>query len=152
MRSTWVVVDVSRALTHYLGAWGFVGFTLVALGLAFVPLFDRGPERDLKRRPAVATLGFVFFVGFLAAWIAGRQLRSAPPPETLRAATPDRLPPDRRQFFIEQKETGQVQSPEIPARTLLWLCSSYCDAESGAVINLRSQPELRAKIDRVLAE
>jgi quinol-cytochrome oxidoreductase complex cytochrome b subunit len=93
MRSTWVVVDVSRALTHYLGAWGFVGFTLVALGLAFVPLFDRGPERDLKRRPAVATLGFVFFVGFLAAWIAGRQLRSAPPPETLRAATMESTPP-----------------------------------------------------------
>jgi quinol-cytochrome oxidoreductase complex cytochrome b subunit len=93
VRSTWVVVDVSRALTHYLGAWGFVGFTLVALGLAFVPLFDRGPERDLKRRPAVATLGLLFFVGFVAAWIAGRQLRSAPPPEALRAATEESLPP-----------------------------------------------------------
>jgi len=92
VRSTWVVVDVSRALTHYLGAWGFVGFTLVALGLAFVPLFDRGPERDLKRRPVVATLGLVFFVGFVAAWIAGRQLRSAPPPETLRAVSQEPLP------------------------------------------------------------
>src|SRR5512143_402516 len=92
VRSTWVVVDVSRALTHYLGAWGFVGFTLVGLGLAFVPLFDRGPERDLKRRPAVAALGLLFFVGFEAAWIAGRQLRSAPPPETLRAATGESMP------------------------------------------------------------
>jgi len=93
VRSTWVVVDVSRALTHYLGAWGFVGFTLVALGLAFLPLFDRGPERDLRRRPAVATLGLVFFVGFVAAWIAGRQLRNAPGPETLRAATEEPIPP-----------------------------------------------------------
>ncbi|HSD33426.1 MAG TPA: cytochrome b N-terminal domain-containing protein [Gemmatimonadales bacterium] len=93
VRSTWVVVDVSRALTHYLGAWGFVGFTLVALGLAFVPLFDRGPERDLRRRPAVAILGLVFFVGFVAAWMAGRQLRSGPPPEALPAASEASTPP-----------------------------------------------------------
>ena len=52
--ATWIVVDVSRALTHYLGAWGFVAFTLLGLSLALVPLFDRGPERDLRRRPAVA--------------------------------------------------------------------------------------------------
>jgi 3-oxoacyl-[acyl-carrier protein] reductase len=70
--------------------------------------------------------------------------------ETLRAATPDRLPPDRRQFFIDQKVAGKVQSPEVTARTLLWLCSSQCDLESGAVVSLRTQPELREKIDRAL--
>jgi 3-oxoacyl-[acyl-carrier protein] reductase len=69
---------------------------------------------------------------------------------TLRAATPDRLPPDRRKFFIDQKEAGKVQSPEAPARTLLWLCSPQCDLESGAVVSLRRQPELREKIDRLL--
>ncbi len=69
---------------------------------------------------------------------------------TLRAATPDRLPPDRRQYFIDQKEEGRVQSPEVPARTLLWLCSPHCDLESGAVVSLRRQPELREKIDRAL--
>lgn len=68
--------------------------------------------------------------------------------ETLRTATPDQLPPDRRQFFVEQKEAGIVQPPEAPARTMLWLCSPQCDAESGSVINLRTQPELREKIDR----
>jgi quinol-cytochrome oxidoreductase complex cytochrome b subunit len=78
IRSTWIVVDVSRALMHYLGVWGFVGFTLLALSLAFVPLFDRRPERSLRRRPVVATLGLLFFVGFLAAWMAGRRLRSLP--------------------------------------------------------------------------
>jgi NAD(P)-dependent dehydrogenase (short-subunit alcohol dehydrogenase family) len=72
--------------------------------------------------------------------------------ETLRTATPDRLPPDRRQFFIDQKEAGNVQPPEVPARTMLWLCSPQCDLENGAVINLRTQPELREKIDRVLGE
>jgi NAD(P)-dependent dehydrogenase (short-subunit alcohol dehydrogenase family) len=70
--------------------------------------------------------------------------------ETLRAATPDRLPPDRRQYFIEQKEAGNVQPPEMPARTMVWLCSAQCDLENGAVVNLRLQPELREKIDRVV--
>jgi NAD(P)-dependent dehydrogenase (short-subunit alcohol dehydrogenase family) len=72
--------------------------------------------------------------------------------ETLRAATPDRLPPDRRQYFIEQKEAGSVQPPEAPARTLLWLCSTQCDLESGAVVSLRTQPELRDKIDQVVGK
>jgi len=83
IRSTWVVVDVSRAITHYLGVWGFAGFSLLALGLAFVPLFDRRPERSLRRRPVVATIGVVFFLGLLVAWIAGRNLRSAPLSATL---------------------------------------------------------------------
>lgn len=72
--------------------------------------------------------------------------------ETLRAAAPDRLPPDRRQYFIDQKEAGKVQPPEVPARATVWLCSPHCDLESGAVINLRSQPELREKIDRALGD
>lgn len=79
IRSTWVVVDVSRAIAHYLGVWGFAGFSLLALGLAFVPLFDRRPERSLRRRPVVATIGVVFFLVLLVAWIAGRNLRSTPP-------------------------------------------------------------------------
>lgn len=74
--ATWIVVDVSRALIHYLGAWGFVGFTLLGLSLALVPLFDRGPERDLRRRPAVATLGAVFFLAFFLLWIVGSRLRA----------------------------------------------------------------------------
>jgi len=78
IRSTWIVVDVSRALMHYLGVWGFAAFTLLALSLAFVPLFDRRPERSLRRRPVVATLGLLFFTGFLVAWMAGRRLRSVP--------------------------------------------------------------------------
>jgi quinol-cytochrome oxidoreductase complex cytochrome b subunit len=78
IRSTWIVVDVSRALMHYLGVWGFAAFTLLGLSLAFVPLFERGAERSLRRRPVVATLGLLFFTGFLIAWMAGRRLRSVP--------------------------------------------------------------------------
>lgn len=72
--------------------------------------------------------------------------------ETLRTATPDQLPPDRRQYFADQTEAGQVLSPEVPARTMVWLCSPQCDLESGAVIDLRRQPDLQTKIDRVLGD
>ncbi len=88
VRSTWIAVDVSRALAHYVGPWGFAAFSLLGIGLALMPLFDRGPERQLRRRPVVAALGTLFLVGFLAAWLAGRQLRSVPPPATLRHGQP----------------------------------------------------------------
>jgi quinol-cytochrome oxidoreductase complex cytochrome b subunit len=93
MRSTWITVDVSRALAHYVGPWGFAAFSLLGLGLALMPLFDRGPERQLRRRPVVAALGAVFFVGFLAAWLAGRQLGSAPPRPELERPVPAGAPP-----------------------------------------------------------
>jgi len=82
--STWVVVDVSRAITHYLGPWGLAGFTLLGLGLALVPLFDRELERDLRRRPMITILGLTFFLTFAVAWVAGRQLRSVPHAQTLQ--------------------------------------------------------------------
>jgi quinol-cytochrome oxidoreductase complex cytochrome b subunit len=87
--STWVVVDVSRAVTHYLGPWGFAGFTLLGLGLALVPLFDREPERELRRRPVITILGLTFFLAFAVAWVAGRQLRSVPHAQTLQPQAPE---------------------------------------------------------------
>jgi len=75
--STWVVVDVSRALVYYMGGWGFALFSLLGLLLAALPLFDRGTERDLRRRPVATAIGIAFFVGFLGLWIAGRGLRTA---------------------------------------------------------------------------
>jgi quinol-cytochrome oxidoreductase complex cytochrome b subunit len=92
IRSTWIAVDVSRALAHYVGPWGFAAFSLLGLGLALMPLFDRGPERQLRRRPVVAALGLVFFVGFLAAWLAGRRLGSAPPGSEVRRSVPASAP------------------------------------------------------------
>ncbi len=77
--STWVPVDVSLALLRLAGPWGFVLFTLLGAALAVLPLFDRRPERRLRDRPMATALGVVFFVGFVAAWLAGRQIRSLPP-------------------------------------------------------------------------
>ena len=78
LHATWVVADVSRALFYYLGAWGFGAFLLLGLVLITLPLFDRAPERRLRRRPLVAGLGIAFFFGFAVAWGAGWQLRTAP--------------------------------------------------------------------------
>lgn len=78
LRSTWIVADVSRALFYYLGAWGFIGFVALGAVLVLLPLFDRSAERRLRKRPLVAGLGIVFFVGFFVAWAAGWRLRSVP--------------------------------------------------------------------------
>lgn len=77
--STWIVVDVSLALIRYFGTWGFVLFTVLGLTLALLPLFDRRPERHLRRRPVATAIGLVFFLGFVGAWAAGRHVRSLPP-------------------------------------------------------------------------
>ena len=70
--------------------------------------------------------------------------------EVLRSATDDQLPPARRQFFIDQQQAGNVFSVDVPARAIAWLASTHCDLENGATIDLRTQPEYIAKIDRAL--
>lgn len=89
LHATWVVADVSRALFHYLGMWGFAAFLLLGLGLVVLPVFDRSPGPRLRQRPLVAGLGFAFFFGFAIAWVAGRQLRTA---STARELAPSPTP------------------------------------------------------------
>ena len=74
LHSTWVVVDVTRALLRFLGPWGLALFTLMGLALALLPFFDRQPGRSLRQRPAAVILGLLFFVGYLVAWLVGSQL------------------------------------------------------------------------------
>lgn len=77
--ATWVPVDVSLGLIGYLGSWGLGLFTLLGASLALLPLFDRGPERRLRRRAVAAAVGLVFFVGFVGFWVAGHRVRSVAP-------------------------------------------------------------------------
>ncbi len=114
--SSWIPVDVSLALIRYLGVWGFWLFTLLGISLALLPLFDRRPERRLRKRPVMLVLGLVFFAGFLVAWFAGRQLRSLPPGARLRTEASERfVPPDtapegvRRSPTPERSGTGEVE-------------------------------------------
>jgi ubiquinol-cytochrome c reductase cytochrome b subunit len=81
--SSWIVVDVVLALVRYIGFWGFAAFTLLGVGLALLPLIDRDPERRISRRPVATVLGVIFFGGCVAAWLAGREMRSVPPPADL---------------------------------------------------------------------
>lgn len=100
--SSWVVVDVSLALIRYLGVWGFTLYTLLGIALALLPIFDRKPERRLRRRPVVLTLGTLFFVSFLVAWLVGRQLESLPPGTQLR-------PGEMIEHFVP--EQGAAEAP-----------------------------------------
>lgn len=112
--STWVVVDVSLALLRAGGMWGFALFTALGIWLAVLPLFDRGPERAVRRRPLVATVGAVFFLGFAAAWLAGRVIHaghlSVRPPA---AAAPRLVPPERRRPIEEPGPTPTRPAPPL---------------------------------------
>lgn len=70
--------------------------------------------------------------------------------DTLRGASSDQLPPERSQFFIDEKSSGKVFDPSVPAHAIVWLCSPLCDLDNGAMIDLRSQPEVVEKIERAL--
>jgi quinol-cytochrome oxidoreductase complex cytochrome b subunit len=76
--STWIGIDVRLALLRYLGLGGPFAFVLLGFLLALLPLFDRRSEKRMSRRPLVAALGLIFFLGFLAAWLVGRQIHSLP--------------------------------------------------------------------------
>ncbi|HEX7020240.1 MAG TPA: cytochrome b N-terminal domain-containing protein [Gemmatimonadaceae bacterium] len=77
LHATWIVADVSRALIHYVGGWGFAAFLLLGIALVILPVVDRAPERRLRRHPLVAGFGFAFFALFAVAWAAGWHLRSS---------------------------------------------------------------------------
>ncbi|HEX9728849.1 MAG TPA: cytochrome b N-terminal domain-containing protein [Gemmatimonadales bacterium] len=97
MVSSWVIVDVSRAVLRYLGVWGFALFALIGFVLAALPFWDREPAAGMRSRPLVAAIGLVFFLGIVGAWAAGRTLQSEPPaasvaPAAVPAAAADGLP------------------------------------------------------------
>jgi len=98
--SSWVVVDVSLAIIRYLGVWGLALFTLVAVSLALLPLFDRSPESRLSRRPLAVTLGVLFIVGTIVAWGVGHRLQP--------------LPPDAVPSAVEQSAEGEAPDVPIP--------------------------------------
>ena len=113
--SSWIVVDVSLALIRYLGVWGFVLFSLLGIALVLLPLFDRRPERQLRKRPLAVILGLLFFGGFLLMWGMGRQLRSVQPgvdlhpgdvPTAETPAQPVSGPDDTEPASVEGGEEG----------------------------------------------
>lgn len=64
--------------------------------------------------------------------------------QTLRAATPDQLPPHRRQFYEDVKARGEVIAPEMAGRLIAWLVASDMN---GAVLDARDDPSLLEKAD-----
>ena len=112
--STWVPVDVSLALLRYLGMWGFAGFTLLGFSLFLLPLFDRRPERRIRKRPVVAALGLAFFGGFLVLWALGRGIGSLPPSEGIgQVERQERVVPARSGTPLQRVGPTPVQ-PRAP--------------------------------------
>lgn len=115
--STWVPVDVSLALLRYLGIWGFSIFTMLGFSLVLLPLFDRRPERRIRKRPIVAALGLIFFGGFVVLWAVGRGIGSLPPSEGLgREARQERVVPAETAAPLPRVGPTQPQ-PQAPADT-----------------------------------
>ncbi len=112
--STWVPVDVSLALIRYLGPWGLAAFTLLGLSLAFIPLFDRKPERRIRHRPVAAAVGITFFLVFIVAWIVGRQVRTVPASVTARTEVVDETISGDAEPGVPLEELGPT--PPQPAR------------------------------------
>ncbi len=112
MVTTWPPVNVGLAVVRYLGPWGVIGFVVLALALVFLPLFDREPERHVRRRPVVLALGVLFFAALLAGWFAGSRIRTVSPtvaptvqaPGEIGAPAPDAaLPADTAQTPAEER-------------------------------------------------
>ncbi|HSM11989.1 MAG TPA: cytochrome b N-terminal domain-containing protein, partial [Lysobacter sp.] len=86
--TTWPPVSVGLAVVRYLGPWGVIGFVLLGLALVFLPLFDRDPERHLRKQPLPLALGIIFFAALLVGWVAGRRIRSVSPAVAPAIQTP----------------------------------------------------------------
>ncbi len=113
--STWVPVDVALALLRLAGPWGLTLFVLLGLALAVLPLFDRRPERRLRERPIATAAGLLFFVGFVVAWLVGRQIGSIPP--TRPAVTVEQeAPTTPTDTILNRLGPTQIQ-PARPADT-----------------------------------
>lgn len=116
LRSTWVVVDVSRALTHFLGSWGFTLFLLLGIGLALVPIFHRTPERSIRRRPRAASVGLVFIVIFLLTWVIGSRLETVPPNLREEAVEAAAAPADSADSAAAARDTAPATADSVPAK------------------------------------
>jgi ubiquinol-cytochrome c reductase cytochrome b subunit len=75
--STWILVDVTQGLLRYVGPIGVLLALLAMIVITLIPLFDRKPETDLRKRPIVAILGVVLFGSFLVLWVLGHRVSTA---------------------------------------------------------------------------
>jgi quinol-cytochrome oxidoreductase complex cytochrome b subunit len=103
MLSTWILVDVTRAILTYLGSFGMVVAVLLAGAVIFLPLFDRNPETELRKRPVVAILGTALLVGFLVAWAVGHSL------------TEPLHPTGDPRGMIEERAVPPIPAPDLEA-------------------------------------
>jgi quinol-cytochrome oxidoreductase complex cytochrome b subunit len=105
--STWVPVDVSLALIRLVGPWGLGAFFVLGVSLILIPLVDRGPERQLRKRPVVAAVGLSFFLGYVVLFAAGRIIGSVPPSADLRQ-------PEAAELTVPTRPGVPLPEPGLP--------------------------------------
>jgi quinol-cytochrome oxidoreductase complex cytochrome b subunit len=76
---TWAPASIGLAVARHLGHWGVVAFLAVGLGLAMLPLFDRGAERRITRKPVVLLIGMAVVAALVWAWVAGSRIDTVAP-------------------------------------------------------------------------
>ena len=103
--STWILVDVTIALLRFVGPIGVLVALFVVAALALVPLLDRKPETDLRKRPVVAILGIILFGGFILAWAIGHQVGIP--------INSDSIP----QELLEERVMPSIPAPTVDAET-----------------------------------
>lgn len=111
MVSTWILVDVTRAILEYLGSFGMVLAMLLAVSVILLPLFDRRPETELRKRPVVAVLGTLLLGGFLLAWAVGHSITEpVHPAAAAREVIDERAVPP-----IPAADPGAAEDPDTVA-------------------------------------
>jgi quinol-cytochrome oxidoreductase complex cytochrome b subunit len=106
--STWILVDVTQAILAFVGPIGLVIAIILAGITVLIPLFDRKPETDLRKRPFVAILGIILFGGFILAWVIGHTAVTGSATDLPQELVEERaIPPMPAPDFEDSGRSGQ---------------------------------------------
>lgn len=63
--------------------------------------------------------------------------------ETLRRLGPEKMPPDQARYYQALKERGELEPPQVPARSIAWLALSAPHWMSGAFLSYDDEAIMR---------
>jgi len=60
--------------------------------------------------------------------------------DLLRTEGPEKMPPDEAAYYVDLKKNGQLETPEVPARSIAWLALYAPKQWSGRYVNYDDPP------------